>query len=100
MIGMLNLGSLVLGIIAWILPIFSLSQDKEKRNLEIYSIMSLLACVISLFFQLIYNHHLVQIEDWSALMDTSGGVVVAASVLLVVTIVLNIINFVVRCDKI
>lgn len=100
MIGILNLSSLVLGVIAWILPIFSLSQDKKKRNWAIYSILSLLACTISLFFQLLYNHHLVQIEDWSALMDTSRGVVVAASVLLVVTIVLNIINFVVRRDKI
>jgi len=38
---------------------------------------------------MIYTKHLVDINDWSALMDTQGAVVFAASVLLVITIVLN-----------
>ncbi|MFC5591452.1 hypothetical protein ACFPRA_21430 [Sporosarcina soli] len=94
MIGLLNLGSLVLGLIAWLLPVVNLMQSKnhDNRNWVVFSMMSLMACAISLSFQIIYNNHLVNIEDWSALMDTSGAVTYAVSTLLIVTILLNAIT--------
>lgn len=92
--GWLNIGSLVLGLIAWILPVVSLMR--MTKQWAALSIMSLSACAISLVFQMYYNYHLVQIEDWSALMDTMGGVVVASTVLLIVTIVLNGIALIVH----
>lgn len=97
MIGLLNLGSLVLGLIAWLLPVVNLMQSKKQNNLNwvVLSMMSLLACAISLSFQIIYNNHLVNIEDWSALMDTSDAVTSAASTLLIVTILLNAITLLV-----
>ena len=94
MIGLLNLGSLVLGLIAWILPGVNLMWYKKKvhKNWIAFSMISISACAISLCFQILYNYHLVRIEDWSALMDTMGAVVLAASVLLIVTIILNAIT--------
>lgn len=99
MIGLLNVGSLMLGLIAWILPVISLvSYEKHKlKNGITFSMISISACAISLCFQIIYNYHLVKIKDWNALMDTTGAVVYASLVLLIVTIILNAVTlFVIR----
>lgn len=61
--------------------------DSKKGSLYIF--LSLSACGLSIFFQLVYNNYLVEIGDWAALMDTSGAVVFASSLLLVVTLGLN-----------
>ena len=101
MIGLLNLGSLVLGLIAWGLPAIALMRYKkgDDRNWATLSIISISACAISLCFQTLYNNYLVKIEDLSALMDTIGTVAFLSVVLLVVTIVLNIITLIVYRDR-
>ena len=93
----LTIGSLVLGLIAWILPVINLMQYKkhDHSNWGTLSILSISACAISLCFQIFYNNHLVKIEDWTALMDTTGGVASAAAVLLIVTVLLNAITLMV-----
>ena len=95
--GLLNLGSLALGLIAWILPIINLMRypKHENKNWFILSIVSMSACAFSLSFQIFYNYHLVKIEDWAALMDTTGGVVVATIVLLFSTVILNAVTLMV-----
>ena len=94
MIGLLNVASLILGLIAWVLPVISLMKYRRTHNQNwiTLSILSLSACAISLCFQLFYSYHLVKIEDWAALMDTTGAVVFAATVLLLVTLLLNAIT--------
>ncbi|MEH7237977.1 hypothetical protein [Bacillus sp. JJ1562] len=91
MISLLNLGSLILGLIAWILPIINLSlyKNQDHKNWFAFSVISLSACAISLCFQIIYNRHLVKIEDWAALDDITGAVAFVSVVLLIVTILLN-----------
>ncbi|SCY56036.1 hypothetical protein [Alkaliphilus peptidifermentans] len=99
MMGLLNLGSLVLGLIAWILPVINIMRYKhENRNWVTLSILSISACAISLYFQLFYNFHLIKIADWSALMDTMGAVTLVASVLLIVTIILNSFTLIIYRD--
>lgn len=97
----LNVGSFVLGLIAWMLPVVILMRYKknEHRNWLTFPIMSLSACAISLSFQIFYTYHLVEIEDWSALMDTTSTVALAAAVLLIVTILLNVITLIVYRDR-
>ncbi len=99
--GWLNLGSLVLGLIAWILPIVNLVQHNKAghRNWVAFSIASVSACAISLCMQIFYTDHLVKISDWSALMDTSSAVALVGTLLLVVTIILNVITLVVYHGK-
>ena len=89
----LNLGSLLLGLIALFLPIISLARRNRAKNqiLIIYSTSSVSACAISLYMQILYQNHLAKIEDWSAISDTSGGLVIVSAVLLVTTLVLNTI---------
>ncbi|MGI8352323.1 hypothetical protein NiCM35_21460 [Niallia circulans] len=91
------MGSLVLGLIAWILPATNLMRDKKKvqRNGLMICFLSMGACAISISFQIFYSYYLVKMEDWSAMMDTSGGVVVATAVLLSVTIILNTANYII-----
>jgi cytochrome c oxidase subunit 4 len=95
--GLLNLGSLLLGLIAWILPIINLNiQNKaEHKNWFVLCIASISTCAISLFLQILYNTHLVTIYDWAALLDTRRAVVLASSVLLIVTLMLNVITFII-----
>ncbi len=50
-------------------------------------------------FQVLYNYHLVQIADWSALMDITGAVAFLSGVLLIVTIILNAITMVVYHER-
>jgi uncharacterized membrane protein len=94
MVGLLSLGSLVLGLIAWILPIVNLTRGKKQENKSwvALSIMSLSACGISLCLQIFYTYHKVIVEDWGALLDTMYAVVFVSLVLLIVTIVLNAIT--------
>ncbi|WP_313756665.1 hypothetical protein [Tissierella sp.] len=99
--GLLNVGSLALGLIAWILPIISLvkSEKRNHDNWAILSVISISACAISLCFQIFYNNHLVKIADWSALMDTTGAVTFVSAVLLTVTIILNAITLVIYRNR-
>ncbi|WHX24510.1 hypothetical protein QNH47_09890 [Virgibacillus halodenitrificans] len=96
MMGLLNIGSLILGIVAWVLPAISLlSYDKTKvKKWQVFSILSITACALALCFQIIYNYYLVKIQDWAALLDTTGAVVFASVVLLSVTVLLNAITFI------
>jgi len=84
----LNLGSFVLGLIAWILPVAALVR-RRKANPVALSLASVSACAVSLCMQLFYADHLVKIADWSALMDTSRAVAMVSALLLAVTAILN-----------
>ena len=99
--GWLNLGSLVLGLIALALPVVNLvHQNKANhRNWVVFSVASVSACAISLCLQILYTDHLVKTEDWSALMDTSGAVALVATSLLVVTMILSATTLVVYYEK-
>jgi cytochrome c oxidase subunit 4 len=99
--GLLNLGSLLLGLIAWIFPVINLvkSNTVEHKNRVVFSITSICACAISLYLQILYSNHLVKMEDWSALADTSRAVALVAAILLVFTITLNAITLAVYCKS-
>ena len=94
--GLLNLGSLLFGVIAWILPVINLAEPNKKacKKWIVFSVISLSACAISLCMQIFYHAYLVRIEDFGALMDISGAMAIVCLVLLVVTITLNVITLV------
>ncbi len=86
----LELGSLILGLTAWILPLICLLRRDQagNGNWTAFSLASIGCCGVSLCLQIFYFDHLVKIEDWSALLDTSHAVVLASSVLIIITVVL------------
>lgn len=91
MISFLMLSSLILGLIAWIIPCVNIFRHKSNynKNWAIYSIVSISACAIAISFQLIYSNYIVQRGDWSALMDTIGTSTVLSIILLISTLILN-----------
>jgi cytochrome c oxidase subunit 4 len=88
----LNFGSLFFGLVSWCVPVVFLGKktplSKEGSMKVVF--YSLVSAMISLFMQVLYTKHLVDINDWSALLDIQGGVVFSASVLLFITIALNV----------
>ena len=70
MIIFLNLGSLIFGLIAWILPVINIFKYKKCEKWFVTSIISISLCAVSIFFQLYYQNYLVKIDDLPALMDT------------------------------
>jgi hypothetical protein len=96
MISFLMLGSLALGLIAWIFPVINLIKINKhnNRNWIVFSVLSVSACSISLFFQIFYNNYLVRLGDWSSLIDTTRASTLLSAVLLFVTIILNIITLI------
>ncbi|AOY74550.1 hypothetical protein [Clostridium formicaceticum] len=89
---LLSLGSLLLGLIAWIVPFLAMKHPRKDavKNCS-FIIVSFSACVASLCLQLFEINHRVQIQDWSALMDTIGTLIWVAVILAVITLILNII---------
>jgi hypothetical protein len=99
--GWLNVGSLVLGLFAWTLPVISILVSRKKQlNFWSLTALSLMACAIAIFFQMLYNQHLIDIGDMSALLDTSKAVTYISGVLLVSTIILNAFNIGINNKKI
>lgn len=92
--GMLNLASIVLGLVGWAVPIIQIGRlVKEKRGFGRYThILSMGACGLAIWLQICYDEHLVNIGDWSALMDTIGAVRVASVFLLVTTLLINLLT--------
>lgn len=99
--GLLNIGSFVFGLIACILPVINIIFRNKlgNKNWIIFSEVSTSSCIVSLWMQIFYINHLVNIEDWTAIMDTSNAIVYISSLLLLVTITLNVISYILNNNK-
>ncbi len=82
-----NLGSLMLGLAAWGLPF---AATVHKSRFGFCCLGSFGCCILSLLFQLLEIKNRVNLEDWSALMDTIPTVVFVAVVMIVVMLICNI----------
>lgn len=82
----LNLASLFLGLAAWALPLAALVLKKGKT----FTFTSFCSCIFSLLLVILCLAHVVEIRDWSALMDTIEAFVFAATALAVGTLLLNL----------
>ncbi len=97
---LLSLGSLLLGLIAWIVPFLAMKHARKSAvKICSFVIVSFSACVASLCLQLFEINHRVQIQDWSALMDTIGTLIWVAVMLAVITFILNIMVLVICYEK-
>ena len=80
------ISSLVLGILAWILAIISVLH----RRFGALNLISVSACALSLLLKLMNVDHLAyELDDFSAIMDTIPAVVLAAWLMLSISILLN-----------
>ena len=81
-----SLASIILGLVAWSLPIAALVGKKGKTPL---CCGSLTACALSLLLQLREVMYRSGIGDFAAIEDTIRAVNFCAAVLVIVTLALN-----------
>jgi cytochrome c oxidase subunit 4 len=88
----LCLGSLILGLIAWILPVVNFAHQHvtESRNVPLFPLISMGACALSLCLLILFCNSLVGAKDWPALMDVSRAMSSISALLLGVTLILNV----------
>ena len=84
LVAMILLGALALGLLSWGLGITAL----VRRDLR-WSVCSLACCVPALLLACVYFYGGVQVQDWSALLDTADAMLFSASVLTAVSLLLN-----------
>lgn len=94
-----SVGSLILGLIAWILPIVAMNGRLEKRKGTAFCPLSFSSCAAALILQMLEIEHRVRIEDFSAIMDTIGAVIKVSIFLVVVTAFLNLLALAVRSSE-
>lgn len=79
----LNISSLLLGLAAWGLGLNAIRREK-------ISLSSFSCCGLAMLFQFYELRHRAQIGDVYAIVDTIGGICLAATVLLAGTVFLNL----------
>lgn len=95
---MLNIGSLILGVCAWLFAGLAIATPKaftSHRN----TIVSFCLSAISLVFQLFEINRRVLLGDYAAIEDTIRAILIASVVLVSVTIILNLVALVKAKNK-
>ena len=85
--GWMNLASLALGLLAWMLPVAAMIRTAARPR-ALHPALPLV-CAAALYLQLRYHAHLSRIEDVGAFLDTAQAAAFASAVLLCVTLALN-----------
>ena len=88
--GWLNIGSLVFGLIAWILPLLKI-LTKNKKHWTVVMFTSFSLCSLAVLFQSIETNHRVFLLDFWAIDDTYYAILFAEKILIGITILLNLI---------
>ena len=85
---MYNLLSICIGLAGWGLAILGIVRRGSSR----LSAYSMIACSLAMLIQFEVYDHLAKLEDVSALLDTAGGRLFGAGVLMAVSLLLNGLN--------
>ena len=83
-----SLGSLALGLAAWAMPVAGLWR--RRKGTWAGSALSWGCCAGALYLQVLYFGRLARTGDWSAVEDTAQAVVRVSTVLVAVTLLLNL----------
>ena len=89
-----NILSIIFGIIAVAVPVFSLFIKRSDSRKS--SVISLVACMLVLFCQLAEYNQRVSNQDWSALLDTSRAIVFVSAILMIAVLALNVILYITK----
>ncbi len=95
---MLNIGSFILGVCAWLFAGLAITAPKaftsHKNTMVSFSLSG-----ISLVFQLFEINRRVLLGDYAAIEDTIRGILFTSVVLVSVTIILNLVALVKAKNK-
>ena len=90
---MLNIGSLILGICAWLMGVYAI-KTKDLYISHRNTLLSSSLCLFSLIFQFVEMSRRVCLGDYAAIEDTIRAVLIGSVVLICITIVLNVFDLV------
>jgi hypothetical protein len=96
MSGFFNLMSVLLGLCAWGIPIYAIITRRHRSG---FPSASFGLCSVSPLFQIFEIRHRIFIGDYAALEDTIHAIVLAATVLLCITLLLHIVAYVISKIK-
>ena len=82
----LNLWSIVLGILAWLMGIWAIGKYKPWKPTIGYFF-----CAIALLLQLFVIKHEAFSGDYAAIEDTISAIIFAGVFMMVVTVILNLV---------
>ena len=88
---------LALGLAAWLLPVLGMAGRRTPAKTTALAAGSFCACALSLLLVLLKLKGITARQDWSALMDTLPAYCLAASVLLIVALALNLLSVLRHC---
>lgn len=91
---MLYLGSLLLGLFSWFLPMIALFYRPlggSMRRRQVCGVLSSLACSVAIYFQVQAGAVFAELEDSSALFDTLPAAAKLSLILLVGTVLVNVL---------
>ena len=94
--GWLNIGSICTGMIALLFPVISVFTNKKAwlKAGNIIVQLGYVSALFSLLFQIMYQNHLVEINDIGAVMDTIGPLVLVATTFIIAVCVVNSLCFI------
>ena len=95
----LNVGSLMFGFVALIIPLaYIIRPNNPRTSIQEIMLFSFMLMGLALVFQLMYQQRLASINDLGAFLDIIDGVVLASWIIFLGTLLLNLIR-VVRSRK-
>lgn len=88
----LCLGSLIFGLIAWILPAvhFTHQHITDGRKVPVFPFISMGACALSLCLLIVFCNGLLGGEDWPGFKDISRVMSSISALLVSGTLILNV----------
>ena len=86
---MLNIGSLILGVFAWLFGGLAIATPKALTSHK-STMVSFSLSAISLVFELFEINRRVLLGDYAAVEDTIRAILIASVVLVSITVILNL----------
>lgn len=92
-----SVGSIILGLIAIAIPFFAIRGVKFPLHSSLYSFT---ACTLSLLLQFYEIKNRVELNDFSAIMDTINTLCMVATVFIIVVIIINAVAMILHNRRI
>ncbi len=86
-----ELGSLFLGLIAWMIAIVNCVKSKvwQSKKRVVFVLISCASCIISLLLQIWFVYYLVKLNEGPTIMDLAGTTLLLSIIMAGITILLN-----------
>lgn len=89
----LNVGSVLFGVIALAVPVAAMIKKVRRAKIGLCILISMGFCLMAVLFQMAYGNYRVEVQDWSALMDTAEAMLSLSAKLSLFTFLLNLAAF-------